>query len=264
MRKIAFCLLGLSLAFASLARAEEWTKTYNLTGNPDLRVDTSDADIQVDTWDQKTIEARVTSDPEKIGDNGIKIIEHQNGDTVELAVRFPRHIVTFQVTMHHVNIVIHMPREGRVSLRTGDGRIRLSNFKGNMDLQSGDGDEEIESVDGVLRAHTGDGHIRASGRFDGLDLGSGDGRIEARAVAGSAATSSWNLRSGDGSITLQLPDSFAADVDLHTSDGHISMDMPVTVDGQLDKQDIRGKLNGGGTNVVSIHTGDGSIRLEKS
>jgi hypothetical protein len=52
-------------------------------------------------------------------------------------------------------------------------------------------------------------------------------------------------------------------VDLKTGDGHISLDLPVTVEGQLAHNSIRGKLNGGG-NLLSIHTGDGSIRLERS
>src|SRR6202044_2327331 len=43
------------------AQADEWSKTYTLTGKPDLRVDTSDANIHVTTWDQNTIEARVTT-----------------------------------------------------------------------------------------------------------------------------------------------------------------------------------------------------------
>ena len=264
MRRIAFTLLGLCLALAPAVRADEWSKTFNLTGKPDLRVETSDANIQVDTWDKNTIEARVTTDRDKIGDNGIKILDRQSGDSVELEVRFPHHNFEFNVRPHHVEVSIHMPREGRVNLRTGDGRIRLQSFKGTMEISSGDGSQELDSLDGSLHAHTGDGHIRAEGRFDSLELGSGDGRIDARALAGSTAASNWDIQTGDGSITLQIPDNFAADVDLHTSDGHITLDMPITVEGQLDKKDIRGKLNGGGANRLSVHTGDGSIRLEKS
>ncbi len=263
MRRLAFTLLGLCLALVPAARADEWTKTYTITGKPDLRVETSDANVQVDTWDQNTIEARVVTERYKIGEDGIKIYEHQTGDTVELEVRFPHHNFTFQVGTHRVDVQIHMPREGRVYLHTGDGNIRLSNFKGNMELQSSDGHQEIEGVDGMLRGRAGDGRIRATGRFDGLELGTGDGRIEARALPGSTAASSWNLHAGDGSITLQLPDNFAADVDLHTGDGHITLDMPVTVEGRIGQSDIHGKLNGGGKSLT-IHTGDGSIRLEKS
>ena len=51
---------GLCLAAGAAAQAEQWSKTFTLTGKPDLRVETSDANISVDTWDQNTIAA--TSD----------------------------------------------------------------------------------------------------------------------------------------------------------------------------------------------------------
>lgn len=265
MKPITFMVLGLYLALAPAVRAEEWSKTYTLTGKPDLRVETSDANIRVDTWDQNTIEARVTVEGWKIGEGGVKVLEHQAGDSVGLEVRLPHTvcIVCVHTESHRVDVEIHMPREGRINLRTGDGAIRLSSFKGVMEIQSGDGGQDIDAVDGSLKARTGDGHIKAEGRFDVLELSSGDGRIEARALAGSTVGSSWELRAGDGAITLRLPDSFAADLDLRTGDGHIDLGMPVSVEGRTGSNNIRGKLNGGG-NVLTIHTGDGSIRLEKS
>jgi hypothetical protein len=264
---LGLMLGGVSLWAAQPAQADEWSKTYTLAGKPDLRVDTSDANIHVSTWDQNTIEARVTSTRYKIGDDGLRIEEHQSGDMVEINVLYPHnHGVTIDWGNHgnhRVDIDIHMPREGRVDLHTGDGKIDLGNFKGEMLLRSGDGSQEIESVDGKLRATTGDGHIHADGRFDELDLKTGDGRVEARAEAGSALATGWRLESGDGTVTLEVPENFAADVDLHTGDGHIDLDMPITTEGKIREGEIRGKLNGGG-NLLVIHTGDGSIHLRKS
>ena len=265
MKRFALVALGVCLAVATLARADEWSKTYTITGKPELRVETSDANIHVDTWDQKTIEARVTSEHYKIGEHGLKIEEHQSGDSVEIQIHFPHevHIINFNFHGYEVNVEIHMPREGRVNLHTGDGAIRLANLKGEMDLQTGDGHQDIDSVDGTLRARAGDGHITAAGRFDALELTTGDGRIEARALSGSTVASSWTLHTGDGSVTLELPSNFAADVDLHTGDGHIEADIPVAVEGRLGEKNIHGKINGGG-NLITVHTGDGSIRLQKS
>ena len=263
----ALMLCGFICAGAGLpARADEWSKTYTLSGKPDLRVDTSDANIHVSTWDQNTIEAKITTTRYKIGGDGIRIEEHQSGDMVEIDVRYP-HYHGFGITInggnHRVDIDIHMPREGRVNLHTGDGKIELGGFKGEMQLHSGDGSQEIDGVDGKLRAVTGDGHIRATGRFDELELKTGDGRVEARAAAGSAVAAGWRLESGDGAVTLEVPDNLAADVDLHTGDGHIDLDMPITTEGKIRQGEVHGKLNGGG-NLLLIHTGDGSIRLRKS
>lgn len=265
MNRISFMILGLCLAVAPSVQAEQWSKTYTLTGKPDLRVETTDANIRVDTWDQNTIAATVTTDGWKIGERGVKVLEHQTGDSVEIQVRLPREvcIVCVNIRSHRVDVEIRVPREGRINLRTGDGSIRLTSFKGIMEIQSGDGGQDIEAVDGILKARTGDGHLKATGRFDGLELSSGDGRIEAQALAGSSVGSGWDVRAGDGAVSLQLPDSFAADLDLHTGDGHITLDMPVSVEGRLGSNNIRGKLNGGGS-LLTIHTGDGAIRLEKS
>jgi DUF4097 and DUF4098 domain-containing protein YvlB len=262
---VSLMLGGLVCSWAALpARADEWSKTYTLNGKPDLRVETSDANIHVSTWDQNTIEARVTTTRYKIGVDGIRIEEHQTGDVVEIDVRYPHsHGIVIDLGERRVDIDIHMPREGRVDLRTGDGKINLGNFKGEMQVRSGDGSQELDGVDGKLRATAGDGRIRANGRFDELELKTGDGHLEARATAGSTLGTGWRLESGDGAVTLEIPQDLSADVDLHTGDGHIDLDMPVTTVGKIRENEVHGKLNGGG-NLLVIRTGDGSIRLRKS
>lgn len=255
---IALCLIAIALP----AHAEQWSKTYTISGRPDLRVETSDANITVDTWNQNTIEATVVSTRYKIGEGGLQIEQHQNGDSVEISVRYPHHGITFDIGNHRVDINIHMPREGKVDLQTGDGKIEISNFKGEMNMHSGDGSQNIQAVDGKLRASTGDGHITADGRFDELELKTGDGRVDARASSGSAVISEWRVETGDGSVTLEVPGDLAADIALHTGDGHIDLDMPVTTEGSLKQNEIHGKLNGGGK-LMTIQTGDGSIHLRK-
>jgi DUF4097 and DUF4098 domain-containing protein YvlB len=262
-------LSGLTAVFVGIlaltsARADEWSKTYTLTGQPDLRVETSDANIHVSTWDQNTIVAKVTTTRYKIGEDGIRIEEHQTGDMVEIEVHYPHHGITINLgrDSHRVDIDIHMPREGKVDLHTGDGEIDLAKFKGEMRLHSGDGSQEIHDVDGKLHATTGDGHIRANGRFDALELKTGDGHLEAHALNGSTIEESWRLETGDGSVTLDVPEGLSADVDLHTGDGHIDLDMPITTEGKIRENEVHGKLNGGG-NLLTIHTGDGSIHLSK-
>jgi DUF4097 and DUF4098 domain-containing protein YvlB len=265
MRHIAWLILAGCLAATPYLRADEWSKTYTIQDKPNLRVETSDANIHVDTWDKNTIEAHISTDRYKIGGRDLRLEEHQSGDTVEIVLRFPIHVEMFNFNFkeRRVDIEIHMPREGRMNLRTGDGHIQVGNFKGSMELESGDGRQDIDSVDGTLRARAGDGNIHVSGRFDGLDLSTGDGKIEARVQPGSTMGANWILHTGDGGVTLQLPGQFAADLDMHTGDGHINVDMPLAIQGRINERNIHGKLNGGG-NTLTVHTGDGSINLEKS
>lgn len=265
MRRWLWIAVGLWLPvfLSSLGWAEEWNKTFEISGRAELRVETSDAHIRVDTWDQKKIEARVSSNKWGIGQGGIEIHDHQTGDSVELEVRLPHGIHIMSIGDRHTVIEIHMPREGKVRLHTGDGEILLRDLKGEMDLESGDGRIEAEGVDGILRAHSGDGHVRARGRFDNLDISTSDGRVEAETLPGSSIGPGWNLKTGDGSVSLTVPENFAADLEMRTGDGHITLDMPVTVEGKYASNSVRGKLNGGGS-LLNIHTGDGSIRLGKT
>jgi DUF4097 and DUF4098 domain-containing protein YvlB len=261
MKWIGFAILAVVMAHSVPASAEQWSKTYNLSGKPDLRVETSDANIHVTTWDQKSIEATVVSEHDKIGPGGIRVEEHQAGDTVEINVRFPHNFSTFSIS-HRVDINIRMPPKGSVKLHTGDGKIELADFGGDIDLSSGDGAQDIRNADGRLHATTGDGHITADGRFDVLDLKTGDGRLDVRAATGSTLADGWMLRTGDGNVNLQVPENLSADVYLHTGDGHIEVNLPITTQGRIKENDVRGKLNGGGKSMT-IHTGDGSISLSK-
>src|SRR5579871_4606963 len=167
MKRIGLTLLLLTLAATLPARADEWSKTYSLSGRPDLRIETSDANIRVTTWDQNTIEAKVTTSRYKIGEGGIRIDERQNGNTVEIELHYPHHNFNFEWgSGHRVDITIQMPRQGDANLRTGDGRIDVAGLKGAMYLHTGDGSVALRGVDGKLNATTGDGHIEADGRFD--------------------------------------------------------------------------------------------------
>jgi len=259
--RASIAILALTIAVLPV-RAEEWSKSYSISGRPDLRVETSDANIRVTTWDQNTIEAKVITTRYKIGEGGIRVEERQTGDAVEIEVRYPHHDFMIGWRSGRVDVVIQMPREGKVNLRTGDGKIEVAGLKGEMDLHTGDGSIHLDEVDGKLHATTGDGHIQANGRFDELGLKTGDGHVDVRAKNGSSLAAGWRLETGDGSVSLEVPGDLAADVDLHTSDGHIDLDMPVQAEGRIRQNEIRGKINGGGS-LLTIRTGDGSIHLRK-
>jgi hypothetical protein len=91
----------------------------------------------------------------------------------------------------------------------------------------------------------------------------GDGSIDARVEPGSKLNAGWSIRTGDGSVDLVLPADLQANIDASTNDGHISLGIPVTVEGTFSNSQLHGKMNGGGQSLT-IHTGDGSIRLSKS
>jgi Putative adhesin len=286
-------------AIAPSARAEEVVKTYTVTGRANVRVDTNDGSVRVTTSDTKQVELRVEYQGLELGRN-LRVDSRQEGDKVELTARMTGHWgFSWGHNSRGLHIEVRMPREadlqvetgdgsvqadsinGTVNVHTGDGSVKANSLRGTIDLhtsdgsitvdglkgdirlRTGDGSIEAHDVDGRVEADSGDGHIRITGRFDGLNVKTGDGSVDTRVQPGSKMASSWSIRTGDGSVDLVLPGDFQADINATTGDGHISLGIPVTIEGTFSKSEIRGKMNGGGQ-PLTIHTGDGSIRLSKT
>jgi hypothetical protein len=293
-------LLAATIALPS-AHAEEVVKSYAVAGRANVRVDTNDGSVRVTASDTKQVEFRVEYQGFELGKN-LRIDSRQDGDKVELVARITGHWgINFNWghNSRRLHIEVRMPRSadlqvetgdgsveaesinGTVNVHTGDGSVKANSLAGSIDLhtsdgsitvdalkgdirlRTGDGSIEAHNLDGKVEADSGDGHIRLAGRFEALNVKTGDGSVNAQVLPGSKMATSWSLRTGDGSVDMVLPSDFQADIDATTGDGHISLGIPVTVEGTFSKSALHGKMNGGGQ-ALTIHTGDGSIRLSKS
>lgn len=298
--------LGLGIALAAAftasaapARAEDYVKSFPVSGRANVRVETNDGSVRVSTGDAKQVEFRVEYENYEVGKN-LHIDAHQDGDKAVLIARVAGNWgFSWGHNSRKLHIEVRMPKDGdvqvqtgdgsvqadtisgNVSLHTGDGSIKANSLTGTIDLHTNDGSITVDTLKGVIRLHSGDGsiearqldgkvdadsgdgHIRIDGRFDALNVKTGDGSVNTRVASGSKMATSWTIRTGDGSVDLVLPADFQTDIDASTGDGHISLGISVTVEGTFSKSQIHGKMNGGGQSLT-IHTGDGSIRLSKS
>src|SRR3984893_6962279 len=296
---IAFLGLLTAAAVAPRACAEDWAKSYSIVGRAQVRAETNDGAVQVYTGDSKQVEFRVIYDGYELNKN-LHIDSHQDGDSVQINARVSGHWgFSWGNSRRGIRIEVHMPKnadlqidtgdgsvttqalDGKVKIHTGDGSVRAQEVSGDVDIDTGDGGITVEGAKGEIRLRTGDGHIDArnldgkvdatsgdghiklEGRLDSLSVKTGDGSIDARLQPGSKVNSSWSIRTGDGSVDIILPADLQANIDASTNDGHISLGIPVTVEGTFSNSQIHGKMNGGGQ-PLTIHTGDGSIRLSKS
>jgi len=264
MRTRVFSLIPLLLVFAAFAHADDWNKTYDVSGSPELRLITSDANVRVTAGAGNKIEAHLTTNNYKIGSGGISVYEHQMGNAVTIELHYPHMNWNFGwSTNHRVEMEVTVPANTKLDLKGSDGRVSITDVKGPILAKTSDGSLDIEGADGSLEARTSDGKMRVSGRFDHLDLQSSDGGITATALPGSKVMSSWSLHASDGRVELRIPENLNANVSLRTSDGHIDIDLPLAVSGRLGTHNIEGKLNGGGE-LLDIHTSDGSIHVGRS
>jgi Putative adhesin len=295
------CAVALALTSALLPRAdaEEWTKSYPISGRPQVRVDTNDGAVRIYTVDSKQVELRVEYTGYELNKN-LHIDSRQNGDAVEINARTTGHWgFSWGGNHRNIRIEVRMPHDadvqidtgdgsvetealngrlkihtgdgsvksqavaGSVDIDTGDGSITLDGAKGDIRLHTGDGHIDARNLDGKVDANSGDGHIKIDGRLDALNVKTGDGSIDARIEPGSKLSQGWSIRTGDGSVNVVLPADLQANIDASTNDGHITSGISLTVEGTFSNSQLHGKMNGGGQSLT-IHTGDGSIRLSKS
>jgi DUF4097 and DUF4098 domain-containing protein YvlB len=289
--------LLLAMLFVSQAQAEEYIKSYTISGPTTVRIKVDDSSVHVVTADTNQVEFRVSSQGFSAVEIGGKlhIDSQQNGNDVELTVRLASHVV-IGFSNRRLSTEVRMPKNADLQIDTSDGSVELADLKGNVtvhtsdgkitasklsgviELRTRDGDITADALSGSFKLHSGDGKItatgldgkcdisssdgsiHAAGRFDSLDLKSSDGPVTAHAELGSKLASMWSIATKDGRVDVDIPKDLQANLDASTGDGHITLGLPVAMQGDISKKSVHGTLNGGGATLF-IHTGDGSIRL---
>ena len=180
---------------------------------------------------------------------------------------------------------------GPVEIASGSGELRVSNIGAEVRATTGSGDIKINNVKGEVRVNTGSGHIAAlgvGGAFDGrtgsggvemeqagsgnVSAETGSGDISLRNVKGALRvgngsgdvqaqgemTGDWRVETGSGRVQMELPQQAGFEIYARSSSGRITVDREITMQGTLNRHEIRGKVKGGGY-TVDLRTGSGDI-----
>ena len=266
-------------------------RTFTVSGEPDLTLDTFEGAIEIHSWDRNEVEVEIEKrGMEQALLDEMKIEAEQQGDKVTLKVTGPakaeHHGLTIGVHISPAaRLYVAVPRKSLVNARTADGSVRVENVEGHLVLRTGDGSVTLDRVAGEVEAHSGDGSIRLEGANGRLDLetedGSitvggrpsvlrahtGDGSIRIRVEPETEMSEAWDISTRDGSVTVALPTSFNAEIDAETGDGAVRSSHPgLTADNderhESRRRELRTKMGEGGP-ALKIRTGDGTIRFER-
>ncbi len=285
---------GLALALAAIVftapssvRAQntdhDWQKEYPLSGSPSLTIETADIGLDIRSCgDCKAIGIHVHSD-EKLSNYHLE--ERQEGDHVYFTLKEKVHL-GIGIHMNWKNkateVTVETPAKldldaktadgnlstrglaGNLQVHSGDGNVTLEDVHGSLHLTSSDGNIDIHDATGTLEARASDGHMKIDGQFTAVQLHTSDGNLEFALAPGSQLTSASSIESSDGRVSIRLPQTLAADLDVSTSDGHVDCALPLTMDhyssDESSKRHLRGRLNAGGV-PFSIHTSDGNVSI---
>lgn len=169
--------------------------------------------------------------------------------------------------------------KGELSARTGSGRIDISRAElARLVASTGSGGMDLVGVSArELRASTGSGTIEGrdvtAERFE-ASTGSGGVRMESvttsdlRASSGSGGVRleltgtprDATIRSGSGGVSLTLPSSANAELDLRTGSGGISTEFAVSME-SVRRNELRGRIGSGTEGRIRVTTGSGGVRL---
>jgi hypothetical protein len=252
-----------------------------------LRLSTFDGSIEVRSWDNPEVLVQVElRGNDKQAVSKIEINTTQKDDVIEVSTRNPAK-TSFTGIGYYVSpsakLIASVPRNtnltirtsdgnvviervnGRAEIRTGDGSIRLTETTGELLAETTDGNIQIDDCSGRIEIRTNDGSIRLSGTPTKLRARSDDGNVAFRIRTGATMTEDWMIDTGDGSISLELPEGFAAEIEADPgSDGRVRNDLTLAnvTGGTREKRALKGSLGAGGRKLL-IKTGDGTIHLTR-
>ncbi len=285
----AVLLLAVPFAGATVQEVETIEKSFTTAGVPEIYVRNIDGRTQLTAHAGNEVLVRAVKEVKRADSQAeaervaqkVTVRIEQVGSRIEVETKYPKNFSWGRGPQVYVHIEISAPErsnadvksvdgdltvtglEGELQLKTVDGDLAVTDCSGEIHANSVDGDAELRGVVGNVEARTVDGDLDIEGILRGVRAKSTDGDIAIRVRSDSVMDSDWSVTTSDGSIRLEIPEGFGANLDVRVSDGNIESDHPLTVEGKISNHRLQGKLYGGG-HQLSIRTSDGSVELKKA
>ncbi len=263
-----------------------------------LSVENFNGSIEIASWDQDSIDISGVkyAGTAELRD-AMKIDVAATGDTLHVrtvrpserrgnmgakyVIKVPRKIELDRISSSNGSIRVN-DIEGGARLRSSNGGIHVINTKGNVDAQTSNGNVEVQDLQGSAVLKTSNGRVHAEGVKGTLEAETSNGGINVhltKAEAGrpvkldtsngsidltidSANQNDVYASTSNAGITVHMPPSIGARLRAHTSNGAISSDFEVQVQGQISKHSLEGTIGSGGP-VLDLSTSNGGIHLVK-
>ena len=277
------------------------SETFKVDGSTRLEVQTSGGHIHVAQRSNSEVEVEMfvrknnrsysedevslddyTISIQKMG-NTIQAIGKKNGGfgymnsednySIHFVIYTPRTVnAELRTSGGHISL---MGIEGKIDAKTSGGHITCEDLAGSVTLKTSGGHIDLTYFEGMLNASTSGGNITFKNVAGDLGFHTSGGNLELKNVSGTinGKTSGGNitatilsidkecyLKTSGGSIKVQLPSGQGFDIDAKGS--RVSSRLS-DFSGSIERDEINGKVRGGGGNV-HLKTSGGSITLTQA
>lgn len=148
--------------------------------------------------------------------------------------------------------------QGNLTLRTSGGDVEARQIAGNVTATTSGGDVGITAVRGTIQAKTSGGDIRLAGAIAGGSARTSGGDL--RLDLTTSLSAPLSLESSGSSASIRVGRGAAFDLDARAGGGRVRLDVPVTMQGNISRDHIRGRVNGGGQ-LLTVKISGGSVTV---
>jgi hypothetical protein len=143
-----------------------------------------------------------------------------------------------------VSYEIFVPRRSNLSLKTNNGGIAISDVSGRLEFSALNGGVSLRRIGGNVKGGTTNGglNVELSGeRWDGEAL---------------------DVNTTNGGVSISIPENYSAHLETGTVNGHLNVDFPVTVQGNITRE-LAVNLGSGGATIRAMTT-NGGVKIHRS
>ena len=148
---------------------------------------------------------------------------------------------------------------GSARLSTSGGSIGAERIVGDLYADTSGGAIRIEDVGGDVAAETSGGSVSIEGVGGRVEASSSGGPVTAYFAPGNF--SGGSLSTSGGRVTAYVDRAAKLDIDISTSGGRAVVDIPITTQGRMSRNAVRGTINGGGP-LLRLRSSGGGVSVK--
>lgn len=239
-------LAACNLQLSNQAEAKsEWKKTYALDPGGSLEIKNVNGRIEVEPSEG----SEVSVVAERIAKAGTDAEAQKAAEAIEIVETATKTAVSLDTKMPMTSM-LGGGREVRFHVRAPKGTVlALSSTNGTLTVRDMTGDLRLETTNGTIKGVNLEGSTRASTTNGTIDL-------DYAALGANGVTAETT----NGEVTVTVPKSAKASVNLRVSNGAISTSGLDLANSETTRKRVVGTLNGGGASI-RIETTNGGVVL---